>query len=112
MPFRDDFTDCPRCRIALEPITLIVGGLDVLRCKQCDGMWTSLDDFRALTVTLAPHGQLHETFRDEPEAPLHCPECKGEMTKLYLSQVPVDRCQHGLWFDFAELQRVLTQLRD
>lgn len=111
MPYRDNFPDCPRCDIALEPLKLLIGGHEILNCKQCGGNWTTVAEFQSIAAVLAPGKTVAEQPREDDEQPLSCPECGRVMTKLSVATVPLDRCDlHGLWFDFAELQKVLTQL--
>jgi Zn-finger nucleic acid-binding protein len=38
----------------------------------------------------------------------HCPVCDESMDEPLVFDVPIDRCEaHGMWFDKAELERVL-----
>ena len=40
-----------------------------------------------------------------------CPRCKTELREVWLDDVVLDRCERGggIWFDFAELERVLSR---
>lgn len=38
----------------------------------------------------------------------HCPVCDESMDEPLVFDVPIDRCEaHGMWFDKAELDRVI-----
>jgi Zn-finger nucleic acid-binding protein len=40
----------------------------------------------------------------------HCPVCDETMDEPLVFDVPIDRCEsHGMWFDKAELDRVLER---
>lgn len=42
----------------------------------------------------------------------HCPACDEQMDEPLIYDVPIDRCAaHGMWFDKAELDKVLTRSR-
>jgi Zn-finger nucleic acid-binding protein len=42
----------------------------------------------------------------------HCPVCDETMDEPLVFDVPIDRCEeHGMWFDKAELDRVLERSR-
>jgi Zn-finger nucleic acid-binding protein len=40
----------------------------------------------------------------------HCPVCDETMDEPLVFDVPIDRCEaHGMWFDKAELERVIER---
>lgn len=40
----------------------------------------------------------------------HCPVCDEKMDEPLVFDVPIDRCEeHGMWFDKAELDRVIQR---
>jgi Zn-finger nucleic acid-binding protein len=42
----------------------------------------------------------------------HCPRCDETMDEPLMFDVPVDRCAaHGIWFDRAELDKVIERSR-
>jgi Zn-finger nucleic acid-binding protein len=93
---------CPRCRrIALQPFA--TRDVEVLACGNCHGLW--LDHAAASRVAQA-------ALQDAVVAPaerLPCPVCTRTMAASRVKGVVVDRCDaHGLWFDHAELERVLA----
>jgi hypothetical protein len=40
---------------------------------------------------------------------LHCPACREPMTAILVFDVPIDTCEHGMWFDATELDEVLRR---
>jgi len=42
---------------------------------------------------------------------MKCPKCEGELRRIDLSGVQVDQCEKcsGIWFDFGELEQVLSR---
>jgi Zn-finger nucleic acid-binding protein len=74
-------------------------------CRVCRGVW--LDEER-----------VHEKASRELEftgggySERHCPMCDEKMDEPLVYDVPVDRCAaHGLWFDRAELDKVIERSR-
>ena len=42
----------------------------------------------------------------------HCPVCDETMDEPLVFDIPIDRCAaHGMWFDKAELEKVITRSR-
>lgn len=108
---------CPLCDRALRSGT--GGGFQFGACATCGGRWvdegTLAEMRRQMKVGI-------EAIRWEPcttEAVTRaCPRCREPMRKMQIAGlvtvaeerlVPLDRCEaHGVWFDRAELEAVLT----
>lgn len=108
---------CPGCSEKL--MNTPVGGLDLLQCPRCAGIWLAKARFEALAK--AREGRnLALPGTEVPAAPAKveavryrkCPVCTQVMNRVNyarISGVILDSCrEHGLWFDRDELRRVLA----
>jgi len=94
---------------------------NVLECTRCGGLWLSNDLFAELerrarrSALSLPAATAREPVRAAPVVYRRCPECGQPMNRRNYggtSGVVLDRCsRHGLWFDDAELERVLGWVR-
>jgi Zn-finger nucleic acid-binding protein len=109
---------CPKCEIVLESKSL--GGLPLLRCKRCKGIFSSLDVLEHALASLAKPtdeelpGELVEYLRMEGEkrqGTRNCPVCTTKMVKKAypsLDGMALDFCWpcQSAWFDGGELQNL------
>jgi Zn-finger nucleic acid-binding protein len=103
MMYRDNYEQCPRCRIDL------VSAGSVRMCSQCSGHWVDGEVLREMAqamVVPARPVEIELVSTRHPKLP--CPSCEQLMETYRLYDVPIDRCpRHGLWFDRTELEAVL-----
>lgn len=108
-------SQCPSCtEQTLQPIRLGDADLPALGCDACGGALLSLIGYRdwrdrtgagAAGVTAntdAPPGEVSDT-----QSALHCPKCRGLMTKYRFSaeaRNQIDLCNHcdEVWLDHGE----------
>lgn len=114
---------CPACgesrRLGSRSLA---GGLTVLECSRCAGLWLGNQIFQRLEQQAAsrqvsaPVGNSARVAgRADPPVYRPCPECSQLMHRRNYgrqSGVIVDCCaRHGIWFDDGELARVLEWVR-
>ena len=114
---------CPRCRVALNAITL--GTTNVDECPKCEGLWVGVSTFNSIC---ADRDQQAAVFADTPApapeaAPpaldetryLPCAVCGDMMNRMNFanhSGIIIDLCKpHGIWFDRDELRRIIEYIR-
>ncbi len=109
--------DCPRCKIALE--VLEIGDSVVQECGRCGGFWLAADAFDKLCASTEQQSSVLGfvdsfvlTNTDPPKISyVPCPSCRKLMNRTNFARssgVIIDTCkQHGVWFDAAELPRIL-----
>ncbi len=102
---------CPKCHADMEQVH--VDGIEVDRCRSCQGLWfdagevEALSDKRAaaaLDTGDAAIGEQHNLNRDYP-----CPRCHGEMQRTVDERQPhitFETCIecHGAFLDAGELR--------
>ena len=122
--------DCPRCSIRLDTICIPSDiPLYIERCKECKGLFfdpmeleglmslSKEEDHKSENKGLKALGVLlMEEGKGEPSEVKYvkCPVCKIFMNrKTYEnnSGVIIDSCQHGIWLDGGELNRVLRWIK-
>ena len=81
-----DEVRCPAC----EGIELEQG-----RCRACDGVWCAEGAVQARSSIAL------EITTPKPSR-RNCPQCGQPMTAVLVFDVPIERCDHGMWFDKAE----------
>jgi len=115
---------CPACepRSPLQSRAWPDPAGNVLECTRCGGLWLSSELFvelerrarRSATSLPAPSRPL--AARAAPVVSRRCPGCGQPLNRRNYggtSGVVLDRCaRHGLWFDDAELDRVLGWIRE
>ncbi len=108
MAYRDSFEQCPRCHL-----TLVDTGT-FRACEQCQGQWVAepvLAEMilRMLPLEMSPLGELYKAVLERGGEKLACPTCGEKMEIVTIHGVTLDRCpkQHGVWFDYPELQQSL-----
>ena len=72
-------------------------------CRRCRGMWLpeQLVRERIARPLVITGGRYSER---------HCPVCDEKMDEPLVFGVPIDSCNgHGMWFDKAELERVIER---
>jgi Zn-finger nucleic acid-binding protein len=74
-------------------------------CHTCGGVWL-------------PEELVHEQLARSPAftgggySERHCPACDETMDEPLIFDIPIDRCvAHGMWFDKAELEQVISRSR-
>jgi Zn-finger nucleic acid-binding protein len=122
--------DCPRCSIKLDTVSIPSDiPLYIERCKECRGLFFDPLELEGL-VSLSKEGDnkaenkglkalgvlLMDEGKGEPSEVKYvkCPVCKAFMNrKTYEthSGVIIDSCQHGIWLDGGELNRVLRWIK-
>ena len=72
-------------------------------CRACGGVWLEEELVRdRVARSLA--------FTGGGYSERHCPRCDEKMDEPLIFDVPIDRCAaHGMWFDKAELDEVITR---
>ena len=76
------------------------------RCT-CGGTWVPEAAFVEM-VAVMREGRVIIPWQERAGDERPCPQCHARMTPCALRGVALDRCDpHGIWFDDAELQRVL-----
>src|ERR1041384_4951540 len=91
--------DCPKCKTEMEPVNF--GGVEVDRCKACQGIWfdafevTRLKEMRgseAIDIGSAAVGQQKNKIDR-----IDCPRCHTPMIRM------VDIDQHHIWFESCKV---------
>jgi Zn-finger nucleic acid-binding protein len=73
-------------------------------CWTCRGQWLDEELVRERVHGLA--------FTGGGYSERHCPVCDETMDEPLIFDIPIDRCAaHGMWFDKAELDRVIAASR-
>jgi Zn-finger nucleic acid-binding protein len=116
-----DKSECPRCRVRLEDLT--VGDTGLRGCTKCDGMWMTTADFEnvcaererqaAIFSFLDSRGVRTQIMTKVNYVP--CPDCGELMNRNNFARssgVIVDVCRdHGVWFDADELPAIIEFIR-
>ncbi|MEQ8173255.1 MAG: zf-TFIIB domain-containing protein [Candidatus Eremiobacterota bacterium] len=122
--------DCPRCNIKLDTVCIPSDiPLYIERCKECKGLFFDPLELEGL-ISLSKEGDdksknkglkalsvlLMEEGKGEPSQVKYvkCPVCKTFMNRKSYenhSGVTIDSCQHGIWLDGGELNRILRWLK-
>nr|WP_320131556.1 zf-TFIIB domain-containing protein [uncultured Holophaga sp.] len=110
---------CPGCSEKL--LNTPVGGLDLLQCPGCAGIWLARERFEDLAKVRADRnlalpgeaaGLAALPAKTEPVRYRKCPVCSKFMNRVNyarISGIILDSCRdHGLWFDRDELRQVLA----
>ncbi|HEX3028717.1 MAG TPA: zf-TFIIB domain-containing protein [Clostridia bacterium] len=114
--------DCPHCEQTLSLVE--VGSAKINECMNCGGIWLSNNTFKKICDDTEKQGSAlifpsPATSELKPASQkrmyIPCPECKQLMHRKNFSNcsgVIVDLCkQHGTWFDFQELQRIIEFIK-
>lgn len=114
--------NCPRCRVALSPVTY--DGQQVQVCPNCKGEWLAADELKAILdhndETFTPEeiasvkGVNQEVFTAEiaDHDELDCPNCAGIRLEDFnygdTSGVILHKCLQcgGIWLDKDQLKQV------
>lgn len=110
---------CPRCDKALFILEYEEIAVDF--CHHCRGLWLDAGELELLLTKSGADAQERLlTFQQAQGVPskgerMLCPRCDRRMLEIPVTgkdgrQVNIDRCSHGhgLWFDKAELQQLLS----
>jgi Zn-finger nucleic acid-binding protein len=114
-------TDCPACRAAMVRVRL--GGLALLECTSCDGVWVDAAEFERICADQAAQAAvLHRWGTHTPgnaAARIRyrpCPGCGKLMNRINFgrfSGTVIDVCRgHGTFLDAGELHDIVTFIRD
>jgi len=110
---------CPACEKPLVVVEVDQVELDV--CAACEGKWFDAQELALLFEKTGQSEEIRSLERDlaalppEPDAPRRrCPRCSARMKTVRMATaippVVLDLCPRadGIWFDRAELPRVLA----
>lgn len=122
----DTLLVCPVCRADRRLFGRMIGGLSLMECRICAGLWIDNVIFQQL-LDQALHaddlagGGLQEEFSRQltakpatsaPRGYLPCPVCNALMLRQnfeHRSGVILDYCKlHGIWFDADKLTRLIS----
>lgn len=109
--------DCPRCKVTLQ--SLKIDSVIIRECERCGGFWSGIEAFEKLCAdkeqqssVLGFIGSYIHPNADPPKISyVPCPDCRQLMNRSNFARssgVIIDTCkQHGVWFDAAELPKIL-----
>ncbi len=105
--YRAQNLECPRCREVMTPFNNIINKR-LIKCGACGGNWTTLAEFKDLLHEMSPEYELVLSTAVSGHGELKCPECQVAMVRILVDGLELDQCwDHGVWFDFEELQQAL-----
>lgn len=81
-----------------------------LVCDKCGGGLVTNDELEVMMNEMSPDDQrpLEQRLLPGRATPRTCPRCPASMKPFTMYGVTIERCaEHGVWFDGAELARVL-----
>ena len=117
---------CPRCRQPLRTRSIPDSSLrSVIECGACGGLWLAPDAIDRMCASAEAMQEATNELVVSRTAPvqidagkiayLPCPDCRDFMVRRNFggaSGIIVDVCgRHGVWFDHAELEKVLQFVR-
>ncbi len=92
---------CPRCG---DGLVLESQQLALHTCARCGGLWLGARVVTKLAAAAIPR---RDWMWWRPSAG-PCPECKAQLRLMLAGELYLDECpEHGVWFDWGELRRVL-----
>lgn len=95
---------CPRCG---DGLVLESANLGLYTCARCGGLWLGVRAVPKLTEAKLPR---RDWMWWRPSAG-PCPECKVALRLMLAGELYLDECpEHGIWFDWGELRRVLGEV--
>ena len=122
----DTLLVCPVCRGDRRLFSRTIGGLGLMECHVCAGMWVEIAIFQQLIAHARQanptadewlhagferHPATAGTIKAAPHGYLPCPDCGELMLRQnyqHRSGVVIDLCKrHGVWFDADKLSRLL-----
>lgn len=111
---------CPGCRTPMEQKA--IGGLTLLECPNCDGVWVTAADFEHLCSTAEAQAAVLHHVTPRKQVPVGrvryrpCVKCGTMMNRLNFGQISgtvVDVCRgHGTFLDAGELHAIVAFVRD
>ena len=104
---------CPKCKDQ-KLTTATVRGIEVDRCKTCDGVWFDKEELTAvleLDQTVRGGLQSHKEDAALDQTRGQCPRDSSDLFRMYSAQensVVLDVCPtcSGIWLDAGELARL------
>ena len=114
-------TNCPACGAAMVRVRL--GGLVLLECTTCDGVWVDAAEFERICADQAAQAAvLHRWGTHTPGNAAArvryrpCPGCGKLMNRINFGRISgtvIDVCRgHGTFLDAGELHDIVTFIRD
>lgn len=105
---------CPRCFHLLSAEAF--KGIDIMRCKNCGGLWLDAPKLDRLEDTVFPDDEVKGTviFNTERSS-LLCPVCLQFMKRFNYRDydLSLDFCpDHGYWLDKGEEKRVVQLMKE
>lgn len=113
---------CPGC--GSELVAVALGGIALLECAACDGVWLAAEAFERLcadreaqAAVLHRGGQSQRGVKAERNVRYRpCPQCGKMMNRVNFGRISgavVDVCRaHGTFLDAGELQQIAAFIRD
>jgi Zn-finger nucleic acid-binding protein len=116
---------CPRCQFQLRAIE--IGNSSLRECSHCGGLWVDKDTLQKICddhekqEAVLGLGEMNPiTPSENPSASqrmyIPCPVCGTLMNRLNFagcSGIVIDWCKpHGTWFDYNELPRIVSFIRE
>lgn len=113
---------CPRCDEHPSLTRITIGKVMLNECGKCEGLWVDKFSFEQIctdreqqAAILGPAIRTPPPVGPEKVRYIRCPECNELMQRMNFaggSGVVIDICaQHGSWFDYKELQRIIEFIR-
>lgn len=114
---------CPGCAGLFASVAL--GGITLLECAACDGVWVSADDFERLCADRESQAAILHRAGTQTARPARterkvkyrpCPQCRKLMNRVNFGRISgavVDVCRaHGTFLDSGELQQIAAFIRE
>ena len=102
--------NCPRCRTELKVEKY--RGIEVDKCRSCEGMWLDYTELDQLEDTVMDDDPLKGSMMfSSMGSELLCPKCEDPMEwfryRHYNLELDFCKAEHGFWLDKGEDKRVL-----
>lgn len=112
--------NCPRCNVETEFKSGSIMGIEVSKCKKCNGIWLDSGEVEALLGEVSVDSSKEdEKIPEGVAAEGTCPKCKVSLKRWVnvpeaLKDIYIDFCPKcmGLWFDkgeFKQLFRIFSE---
>ncbi|MCR4336837.1 MAG: zf-TFIIB domain-containing protein [Candidatus Omnitrophica bacterium] len=107
--------NCPICQTSM--VILELNQVEIDHCLQCRGIWLDVGELEILfeaAETKESFLKLLSSVKAGKDKEKKCPICLKSMDKVLYGEsegkaLMIDKCRknHGLWFDFGELEEIL-----